>query len=541
MNLKEIQDAYGKEEKPEKRSRRKFFFLPLIIMFISLMWVINKNFNSEKKVEGSEKVSDPKIKVNNPVIDLLSGNKFSISSNQIHFNFWKHNDENIRKSLINYYGSNIINDPFERGETRLVLSRLKEELPPLSMIDDYRKAFEDSKTKSEQLFFLENLAFISMAGGFEDEAKNLFLKASYLAKENNDLFKQKIYSSISKGEDFDFPLSVDEIEKSLFIPENPVKFTLGLSKIVVSEKDVLAFQEERVMRDWYSMDLNSPLKRESPFLDYHEGGRINDICEITKPSLKPITGIIAIKKNNKWYASDENGILRFEVLLDKVEYPTTKIWDKFAFIVDTHGLSSMVSQSLSEKATVVVGCGDYKDKMIAADYLSQKGVSAYFPCDRFVSEVIGYKGKGVLIGTAPINKDNQNAVIGNQPVTIFLDEVIVVQDITKDYPAQYYDAPKRYFDSLQKISGIKMKVRTVKVNDLEESYLVVNKAEEINARVIAVRVAYEKDYLAVSNWLKKSKNNRAILFHSAAYDWGYRLFKEFPVQTSFGDPKPLFQ
>jgi hypothetical protein len=55
-----------------------------------------------------------------------------------------------------------------------------------------------------------------------------------------------------------------------------------------------------------------------------------------------------------------------------------------------------------------------------------------------------------------------------------------------------------------------------------------------------VRVSFDEDYEPVKRWLGASKENRAVLFHSAPYAPGYRLFAEFPEQVTFGDPRPRF-
>jgi hypothetical protein len=73
-----------------------------------------------------------------------------------------------------------------------------------------------------------------------------------------------------------------------------------------------------------------------------------------------------------------------------------------------------------------------------------------------------------------------------------------------------------------------------------ESYRVVQEAEAQQASVIAVRVETEEDYGPVAEWLAGSPHRRAVLFHTAPYPAGYRLFEEFPGQTTFGDPRPLF-
>ena len=36
-------------------------------------------------------------------------------------------------------------------------------------------------------------------------------------------------------------------------------------------------------------------------------------------------------------------------------------------------------------------------------------------------------------------------------------------------------------------------------------------------------------------------SGQTVLFHTAVYPDGYKLFFEFPAQTSFGDIKPVFE
>jgi len=45
----------------------------------------------------------------------------------------------------------------------------------------------------------------------------------------------------------------------------------------------------------------------------------------------------------------------------------------------------------------------------------------------------------------------------------------------------------------------------------------------------------------VYEWLREDGSRRAVLFHTAAYPEGYKLFFEFPRQTSFGDVHPVFE
>jgi hypothetical protein len=78
------------------------------------------------------------------------------------------------------------------------------------------------------------------------------------------------------------------------------------------------------------------------------------------------------------------------------------------------------------------------------------------------------------------------------------------------------------------------------VDDSGQSSRVVERAEALGATAIGVRVASKADAAPVKAWLRASRNRRAVLFHSAPYREGYALFAEFPDQTTFGDPRPVF-
>lgn len=301
----------------------------------------------------------------------------------------------------------------------------------------------------------------------------------------------------------------------------------------------IGFQMERVYRDWLSNSAEAYPYDDIPrdrIITYHEGSRLRDILASgLEVELVPITATIAVEANDgRWYAPDENGVFRFEVLPDKIMYPTTKCYKNVCLMIDTHGISALVPDAVKNDVDLVIGCGDYTGKMEAAYYLASKGINVYFPADRFIGEVLGHDAKGVLIGTAPV----RGSIIGNQPICIDVRELIIVQDISKPYPAQYYDAPTKYFSELNKL--VELNLDFVKVDDLSETHRVVRRAREKDAKVIAVRVWDEKDYESVKEWLEEDKRNRAVLFHTSLYPT-QRIFHEFPDQTSFGDPRPIFE
>ena len=77
----------------------------------------------------------------------------------------------------------------------------------------------------------------------------------------------------------------------------------------------------------------------------------------------------------------------------------------------------------------------------------------------------------------------RDSIIGNQTITIETDELIIAQTVSKPYPAQYYDAPARYFTELK--NYIDLNLKFVKVHDLNQTYMVVDSARKNNADIIA--------------------------------------------------------
>jgi len=215
-------------------------------------------------------------------------------------------------------------------------------------------------------------------------------------------------------------------------------------------------------------------------------------------------------------------------------YPTNIITNEnMVFINDTHGISALAWDS--SDVDLVVGCGDYEGKIEAAYYLAAKGIHVYMPTDRFLAGLIGTQTKGLIIGSAPVKRTINGAVIGDQPITIDTDETVIVSTSTGGYPLQYYDTPYRYFKELENYIDKPMHIIAVPVSEYGKASTIVDEARKRKAKLIGIRVWGKEEHDAVSAWLKEDKNNRAILFHSAVYPEGYRLFFEFPQQTTFGD------
>jgi len=296
------------------------------------------------------------------------------------------------------------------------------------------------------------------------------------------------------------------------------------------------------VRDWLSYQLSWDLSRRPPARDaligWHEGARLRDVLAAVPARIVPLPGTLVARQGERWLAADENGVFRFEVLPDKVEYPTTRATGDVALLVDTHGLSSLAGSALQAEVRMVVGCCDTPYKAQAAAWLAARGVDVYFPCDRYVGSLLGYEGRGTLIGSAPVRAEPGVAVIGDRPLRFSVAETIVVEDAQLPGPLQYYDAPGKYFHRLE--VDLPLKAEYVRVTGAGQASSIVARAEELGAGAIAVRVWKEEDAAPVRAWLRGDRGRRAVLFHSAPYPAGEALFEEFPGQTTFGDPRPRF-
>jgi len=346
----------------------------------------------------------------------------------------------------------------------------------------------------------------------------------------------------------------------LVLNEKPTTMVIGLSKIELrtADKEVIGVQVDRVIRDhvWYnsSFDTSVPVDRvpedSSQVVPYMEGARTAEMMVWANVSVVPLTPSIALKKEDGYYyGSDGQGNFAFQICPDKAEYPTCEFvienGSEYVVMYDTHGFNAVAEQAYlkRDEINLSIACMDMPDKAKAALYLAQNGIPCYAPCDRFANTLMNYKEElGIeteILGSAPIRQTDCGAVIGDQPVVISLNESIIAQYTDSPYPDQYCDTPSRYFRELQKVYNVNLSVTEVYANVGETSNL-VKEAKEQNAGVIGARIFTEADYLPLKEWLKEDKNHRAILFHSAAYNFGIKLFREFPKQTSFGDINPKF-
>lgn len=417
-----------------------------------------------------------------------------------------------------------------------------------SMVCDSVALFKRSKAGSleEKAIIYETIASLG-CGSFRPY---YYWRASRIWKKLNNVFRSRLDLSLAFGRPpsiiFEQYAAQGEAKKY-----DAQKIIVGATTINITERDLLLSQSDRVSRDWFGFQLNdSPFSdslltafserltyspEELTSLGWHEGGRISEIIGINR---KIATGTIIAEYDGTWYAPDEFGVFRFSVPLDKALYPTNRFFaDNIMMVVDTHGVNMVVEQAIRYNATVVVGCCDYFGKVDAARYLADRNIKVVCFTDRFLPLLLGLDLP--IVGSPPIRRTENGFAIGGQVVEILSDEIVVVQGVANySLVPQYYDTPERYFSRLQNMTG--MRAIYYEMSSPGQIHSLLDFADQVNSSVVAVRVFGLDDYLAVSSWLGKNKKNRAMLFHSAAYPHGYRLFFEFPGQTSFDDINPIF-
>ena len=439
--------------------------------------------------------------------------------------------------MIEVYGDRRSDDPLLDAQRRMLVATVADDPKELCRA---RRTLTADDDPARALYAAEALAFTAGACG-ADRVK-AFRAAAARAQGASDPFKAAVYTAIAERR-FVPQLGDATIERRLTIPKDATSYVLGASKIVVRPGTEVGAQVERTVRDWLSYQLvwdgaDRPVGK-SALVTWHEGARLRDLLDATDASVVPLTGTLAVKHDGRWLAADGDGVFRYEVLEDKIQYPTTLVAGEVALITDTHGISALVNSARRENVTLVVGCGDSIGKMNAAFALARSGVDVWYPCDRFAGEVLGYDAPGVLVGSAPVRREGDHAIIGDRPIRFEIEEMVVAEDFGGSGPLMYYDAPARYFRALAAL--VPIRIELVAVNDAGQSARVVDRAESAGAKVIGVRVQTAEDAAPVRKWLRASPSHRAVLFHSAPYAAGNALFGEFPGQTTFGDARPVFR
>jgi hypothetical protein len=234
----------------------------------------------------------------------------------------------------------------------------------------------------------------------------------------------------------------------------------------------------------------------------------------------------------------DDGVFRFEIPLDKVLYPSTRfLRNDLAVIMDTHGVNMLVEQALRNNVSAVMACCDHSGKVKAAKYLGDRGISVICSSDRYVYLALGHNLS--LVGSPPIAVSSGRVVFGSRPLAISANEAVVVMNATDSpYSLWYYQSPAQYFSELS--GAVQLNLSFVQVTGFGQMERVVSEARSRHSSIIAARVFDSSDYSALKSWLLESRDNRAVLFHSASYPYGVLLLREFPLQTSFDDPNPRF-
>ena len=450
--------------------------------------------------------------------------------------FWDHQPAGFREELVRFYRTLELDDPLLAAERDRLLARVAGDAAGICTARDRFAALAGSEVATERrLFAAESAAFDAAACGVEPSPA--FERAASLAGPA----KAAIYRAVARGT-FRARFGPASIETRLKAPGGTAAYVLGRSAIRVEAGEVVIAQSDRTVRDWLSYQLRWPFDddpvRRDALIGWHEGARLTDLLDAVDVRVFPATGVLAAFHDGRWLAPDAEGVFRFEVLEDKVQYPTTRVHDRLALLVDTHGVSSLVEAASRRNAGLVVACGDHPEKMKGALALAKSGRDVWFPCDRFVGDVLGYEAPGVLLGSAPVRREGDHAVIGGRPVRFDVAETVVVEDAAPRGNLRYYDAAARYFRTLAKVLPLKLEV--VEVDGPGQASRVVERALALGAKAIAIRVETEQDAAPVRDWLSGSPERRAVLFHTAPYAPGYALFGEFPGRTTFGDPKPTF-
>jgi hypothetical protein len=360
-----------------------------------------------------------------PLLLAKTGTKVS-QDNTCYTCFFAH-EHSSPESLISFY-SVIKLDALANADSQLTLDRITGK-PDCSVSNDYA---EDSTDTDPNRRLIANVALGMPPTGCPVNPKGL-LNASQDAKNVHRLMESKALSDLAQQR-FQPQFGEVEINNNLTPKLGAKTMILGESTIRLTPGTRVGTQVERVVRDWMSQNFKwnfeSRVRDIDQVLPYHEGAFVRKMLEISpKLIVMPLSGTLVARdpKTQLWFAPDEKGVFRFNVLEDKLEYPTTHSLGDIAWITDTHGISVLVSQAMEVNAKVVIGCGDTDGKAKAAYYLAQHGIDVVMPADRYSYLLLGYKGEGTILGGAPVHVVDGVPVIGHQPIRFSLKEVFVVQ------------------------------------------------------------------------------------------------------------------
>ncbi len=440
---------------------------------------------------------------------------------------------------------------YSRADILLMLGRITHSDTMIcESIPYYDTALIETNNTEKQALIYEAIASIDCGRN----KKAFLMEAVKRWKLLNNSARARIDESLAMGKKINLKFDTSEIEPVL-PKQNASVIIIGSTTVNITQGGRVITQADRVKRDWLGLqvekdifgsqvlttfserlDYNSSELRED--IGWHEGARMK---ELATEGIEPLVayGTLVAKLRDRWYATDENGIFRFEVPLDKLQYPTTRfLRDDLAVIMDTHGVNMLVEQALRQKANAVLSDCDHPGKVKAAAYLSERGIPVICFPDKYVYLALGHNLS--LVGSPPMRREGEKVIVGGRQVQISTKETIIVMNSTDlPYAIWYYQTPANYFSAL-KTAVPQLKLEFVQVNSFNQMANVVRKAEMLRANVIAARVFNSNDYEILKKWLYQSPKRKVILFHSASYPYGYLLLREFPEQTGFDDPNPVF-
>jgi len=458
--------------------------------------------------------------------------------------------------------SNETADAFARGDAQLAIGRLTDN--DTAICESLRYYDQINSTNHEEMALVYETS-ASLGCGRNRAA---FLRAAANEwKQVGNTYRAQLLSDLSQGKRARLKFDQHAITandtvitgyKTPITPElsakNATTVIIGSSSLVLTSNSTLLSQDDRVYRDWLSGQMANPYGPEllttfserltynqsdlRPDIGWHEGGRIRELEKINLTHEVAVGSLVA-RNGNRWFAVDDNGTFRFEVPIDKISYPTTRFLRRdLAVVIDTHGVNMLVEQAIRTNATAVIGCCDHPGKIYAAEYLSQHNITSICYPDKYLYLALGHNISA--LGSPPQLITDSKAVLGNRPMKITLkDRIVAANSSDTAYALWYYQTPASYFDALTK--AIPLNVTYVSIDEFGQMDRITSKARAINATIIATRVFNKSDYDAIKTWLDEDSGRKAILFHSAPYPFGQKIFREYPDRTSFDDPNPKFQ
>ena len=160
------------------------------------------------------------------------------------------------------------------------------------------------------------------------------MQAAKIWKKIGNQERTFIDEQLAKGINISFQVEPMSVYPNISVPENFSEIGIGNSKLILNKQNMVIVQTDRFTRDWLSGQIdqdpwgNKTLITFSERLTYskaqldedvgwHEGGRAREL-KLAGINVISASATLAVKKDNKWYGSDENGVFRFEIPLDKI-------------------------------------------------------------------------------------------------------------------------------------------------------------------------------------------------------------------------------